>query len=80
MMKYNITNKLKSICWSCLAFVAIGVTIVFMAGSSCKTKTDMRELVDIPVMSGENIENTLKPKNYIDRHTIGQHFYMHLHP
>ena len=50
MMKYNITNKIKSICWSCLAFVAIGVTIVFMAGSSCKTKTDMRELVDIPVM------------------------------
>lgn len=76
MMKYNITNKLKSICWSCLAFVAIGVTIVFMAGSSCKTKTDMRELVDIPVMQGEKIENSFKPKNYIDRHTIGQHFSM----
>ena len=48
-----IKGKLKNICWSCLAFVVIGVTIVFMAGSSCKTKTDMRELVDIPVMQGE---------------------------
>ena len=54
----------------------IGVAIVFMAGSSCKTKTDMRELVDIPVMVGENIENSFQPKNYIDRHTIGQHFSM----
>jgi hypothetical protein len=75
-MKLNITNKLKNICWSCLAFVAIGITIVFMAGSSCKTKTDMRELIDIPVMSGEDIENSFQNKNYIDRHTIGRHFSM----
>ena len=51
---------------ACLAFAMIGVAIVFMAGSSCKTKTDMRELVDIPVMVGENIENSFQPKNYID--------------
>ena len=38
MMKYDITNKLKSICWSCLAFVVIGVTIVFMADQVVKQK------------------------------------------
>ena len=76
MMKYDIKNKIKSICWSCFAFVTIGVIVVFMAGSSCKTKTDMRELIDIPVMQGEDIENSFQPKNYIDRHTIAQHFTM----
>ena len=65
MMKLNIKNRIKNICWSCLAFVIIGATIVFLE-SSCKTKTDMRELVDIPVMDGENIENSFEPKNYLD--------------
>ena len=69
-------KKIKNICWSCLLFVSIGVAIVFTAGSACKTKTDLRELVDIPVMEGKYIETTHQPKNYIDRHTIGQHFSM----
>ena len=73
MMKFK---KIKNICWSCLLFVSIGIAIVFTAGSACKTKTDMRELIDIPVMEGDYIETTHQPKNYIDRHTIGQHFSM----
>tara|TARA_B100001093_G_scaffold33818_1_gene29268 strand:+ start:2940 stop:3596 length:657 start_codon:yes stop_codon:yes gene_type:complete len=68
--------KFKKICWSCLAFVCAGLTIVFLAGTACKTKTDMRELVDIPTMQEEYIETTHQPKNYIDKHTIGQHFSM----
>ena len=74
MMKLDIKNKIKSVCWACLAFAMIGVAIVFMAGSSCKTKTDMRELVDIPVMVGENIENSFQPKNYIDRTQLDNTF------
>ena len=66
----------KNICWSCLVFVCAGIVIVLMAGSSCKTKTDMKELIDIPVMEGDAIETTHQPKNYIDRHTIGRHFSM----
>ena len=48
-------NKFKNICWSCLVFVSLGIAIVLMAGSSCKTRSDMRDLVEIPVMQGENI-------------------------
>lgn len=69
-----ITSKLKNICWSCLAFVIIGLTIVFMAGSSCRTKTDMRELVNIPIMQNEKIQHQTNPKNYLDRFDIGRHF------
>jgi hypothetical protein len=64
----------KNICWSCLVFVCAGIAIVLMAGSSCKTKTDMRELIDIPVMEGENIEHKINPKNYLDRFDIGRSF------
>ena len=60
-------SRFKNICWSCLVFVCAGIAIVLMAGSSCKTKTDMRELVDIPVMEGEKIEHNINPKNYLDR-------------
>ena len=69
-------KKIKNICWSCLMFVCAGVAIVFMASSGCKTRTDMRELIDIPVMEGKYIETTHQPKNYIDRHTIGRNFSM----
>ena len=55
-------SRFKNICWSCLVFVCAGVAIVLMAGSSCKTKTDMRELIDIPVMEGDDIETTHQPK------------------
>ena len=67
-------SRFKNICWSCLLFVGIGIAIVLMAGSSCKTKTDMRELIDIPVMGGENIEHKTNPKNYLDRFDIGRSF------
>ena len=67
-------SRFKNICWSCLVFVCAGIAIVLMAGSSCKTKTDMRELVDIPVMEGEKIEHNINPKNYLDRFDIGRHF------
>ena len=67
-------NKFKNICWSCLVFVITGITIVLMAGSSCKTRTDMRELIEIPVMGSENIEHKINPKNYLDRFDIGRHF------
>ena len=67
--------KLKNVCWSCLAFFTLAVGCVFLI-MSCKTKTDFKELVNIPTMQDENIENSFQPKNYIDRHTIGQHFSM----
>ena len=67
-------SRFKNICWSCLLFVSAGIAIVLMAGSSCKTKTDMRELVDIPVMEGDKIEHQINPKNYLDRFDIGRHF------
>ena len=69
-----MSKKFKNICWSCLVFVSAGIAIVLMAGSSCKTKADFKELVEIPVMQGENIKHNLNPKNYLDRFDIGRHF------
>lgn len=67
-------SRFKNICWSCLAFVSAGIAIVLIAGSSCKTRTDMRELIEIPVMEGDKIKHQINPKNYLDRFDIGRHF------
>ena len=66
-------NGFKNICWSCLAFFILAMGGVFLI-MSCKTKTDMRELVEIPVMDSENIEHKTNPKNYLDRFDIGRSF------
>ena len=63
----------KNICWSCLAFFTLAVGSVFLI-MSCKTKTDMKELLEIPVMEGEKIEHRTNPKNYLGRFDIGRHF------
>lgn len=70
-------NKLKKLSWSCFALFSVSACILLT--QSCKTTSNLRELKDIPVMSGDEISDERErgdPTNFMTRQDIGRSFSM----